>query len=364
MELLREYGFWAAGWRWAASEPGCGGPVRAWCCGPHSLPTARSEDRIAAALADWNSWLETLRATFDALDRETSGLPASSRIERAAARLLSMVIARTSCEDAWYQTYETTLSWYIDRLAPCENAAHWLPRVIGGRFESWVAPTSDLSARVCADVGTAVRAARSTDDALALWLDLRSRATWRHERLHPSTTVAFDGHLAYVERCDAGRDPVRAERMRDALAQIRHAALRGEPLAWSMLAHCQRTVLGLAADAPFRRGDAYAKGGNERYALSDHTQRDFERCLAEANDAATPPVDAAARVYLDVCFFHPFDDGNARAARLALDYVLTRAGLALHVAEPVFAISRWADDVYCVPALTVLLDRLVGTRRT
>jgi Fic family protein len=70
-------------------------------------------------------------------------------------------------------------------------------------------------------------------------------------------------------------------------------------------------------------------------------------------------LDAAARVYLDVCFFHPFDDGNARAARLALDCVLTRAGLAIHVAEPIFAIPRWADD-NCAGALIVLLDRLVG----
>jgi Fic/DOC family len=30
-----------------------------------------------------------------------------------------------------------------------------------------------------------------------------------------------------------------------------------------------------------------------------------------------------ARVPFDVCFYHPFPDGNARAARLALDHVLT-----------------------------------------
>jgi hypothetical protein len=29
--LLDEYGAWAAGWYWAANEPGCGGPVRGWC---------------------------------------------------------------------------------------------------------------------------------------------------------------------------------------------------------------------------------------------------------------------------------------------------------------------------------------------
>jgi hypothetical protein len=30
--LLSAFGFWAAGWRWSASEPGGGGPVRGWCC--------------------------------------------------------------------------------------------------------------------------------------------------------------------------------------------------------------------------------------------------------------------------------------------------------------------------------------------
>src|SRR5262249_24963643 len=102
--------------------------------------------------------------------------------------------------------------------------------------------------------------------------------------------------------------------------------------------------------------------GRERYGLSDHALRDFERCLAEANEAGAFVLHAAALVYLDVCFFHPFEDGNARAARLALDYVLTRAGLALHVAEPVFAIPRWADDEYCVVSLAALLDRFVGQR--
>ncbi|MET7621918.1 hypothetical protein [Streptomyces sp. NPDC005408] len=33
--------------------------------------------------------------------------------------------------------------------------------------------------------------------------------------------------------------------------------------------------------------------------------------------------------YLDVCFFHPFGDGNARSAFLALIFVLDREGVAL-----------------------------------
>ena len=90
--------------------------------------------------------------------------------------------------------------------------------------------------------------------------------------------------------------------------------------------------------------------------------RHVERCLAEAGDRAVPPQLRAARVYLDLCFFHPFDDGNARAARLALDHVLTGAGLALHVAEPLFIFSCRADNPSVFWHLSYLLERLVGTR--
>jgi prophage maintenance system killer protein len=34
-------------------------------------------------------------------------------------------------------------------------------------------------------------------------------------------------------------------------------------------------------------------------------------------------------IYLDVCFFHPFDDGNARSAFLAALFVLVREGIVL-----------------------------------
>ena len=70
----------------------------------------------------------------------------------------------------------------------------------------------------------------------------------------------------------------------------------------------------------------------------------------------------AARAYLDVCFFHPVDDGNARAARLALDHILTSAGCALHAAEPVFVVSRGADDPRGAWALARVLDQLIGPR--
>jgi hypothetical protein len=53
-------------------------------------------------------------------------------------------------------------------------------------------------------------------------------------------------------------------------------------------------------------------------------------------------------------------DGNARAARLALDHVLTRAGLWLRADEPVFTVSRSATDARGARALVRVLGELVG----
>jgi fido (protein-threonine AMPylation protein) len=69
--------------------------------------------------------------------------------------------------------------------------------------------------------------------------------------------------------------------------------------------------------------------GRQRYAYSDELPQAFKACLAEATDPAVPLPSRAARVYLDVPFFHPFADGNSRSAALALYFVLARDGVVL-----------------------------------
>jgi hypothetical protein len=150
--------------------------------------------------------------------------------------------------------------------------------------------------------------------------------------------------------------------MRDALARARAAAEAGEPLSMSLLKSWQRVVLGRDHDPPFRTTDAFAKLGRERYAIGPGVAEAFEVCLNEANAGTPHAAGRAARVYLDLCFFHPFDDGNARAARLALDYVITRAGLALVTAEPVFSFARWADDEPGASNLSFLIARMIAVR--
>ena len=67
----------------------------------------------------------------------------------------------------------------------------------------------------------------------------------------------------------------------------------------------------------------------------------------------------AARAYLDVCFFHPFDDGNSRMARLLLDFVLTRDGMCLSQCEPLFNLPRPVDDMKGHAVFVEVLSQLL-----
>jgi len=50
-------------------------------------------------------------------------------------------------------------------------------------------------------------------------------------------------------------------------------------------------------------------------------------------------------VYLDVVFWHPFDDGNTRAARLAVAWLDAYHGLGFADLVPVFSTPRIAGEV-------------------
>ncbi|MGW1504415.1 Fic family protein [Streptomyces mirabilis] len=108
----------------------------------------------------------------------------------------------------------------------------------------------------------------------------------------------------------------------------------------------------------FRTMPAFAKGGRERYGLAPDTHARFVHCLAESASPDLPLPSRAARSYLDVLFFHPFEDGNARAAMLALAFALGREGVSLDQVHPLQAI-RWADDAEGAADLAVLLGVLI-----
>ena len=72
--------------------------------------------------------------------------------------------------------------------------------------------------------------------------------------------------------------------------------------------------------------------------------------------APLPLTVRAARACLDVCFFHPFDDGNARSAFLALVYVLAREGVTLDSVGLLRRVTFRADHPRDAVALTDYID--------
>ena len=369
-ELIGAFGAWVAGWRWAASEPGGGGPVRGWCCAGDSVfrkgdrSATDSIERVVAAVMEWRAFLVELAERFDVLREETASRRDAEVVERVAARLLPVVVERTGAEDAWYATFAQVLSWYLEAAGLEDDAVREaVNTVVSGRFESWIAPGEALAASVSAELGRAVQGAAGdagkSVDALAGWLAIRSKLLASPRSLVPEAPVRLDGHRRFIDGPERRRDPERAARMTLALDACRLSASRDEPLTFERLAAWQAFALGEPSVA-FRTMDAYAKRGRERYVLRSDTRVRFDAALAEASDSTVACVVRAARAYLDVCFFHPFADGNARAARLALDHVLTRGGLGLHGAEPLFVVARSSLDPGGAMSFVYVVDYLSG----
>ncbi|MEU6299696.1 Fic family protein [Streptomyces erythrochromogenes] len=194
-------------------------------------------------------------------------------------------------------------------------------------------------------------------DSLSVWLRVRREADWRGATALQPIPPDRDGFRSWCEGPVRRRDPVRAERLLAAHALAREDAALRKPLDFALLARWQCEVLA-APEAPFRASDAYAKGGCERYGLTPRTRADFDACLREATtDPDVPLASRAARAYLDVAFFHPFADGNARAALLTLVHVLAREDVVLPEVGPLRT-TRYADD----PAGAADLAALIGVR--
>ncbi|MFE6871273.1 Fic family protein [Kitasatospora sp. NPDC057692] len=193
-------------------------------------------------------------------------------------------------------------------------------------------------------------------DSLSAWLRVRREVDWQRAPALRRAAPDRDGFRSWCEGPVRRRDPLRAERLLAAHARAREDAVRRTPLNFALLAGWQREVLAVER-APFRAGDAWAKAGRERYGLTPHTRADFDSCLYEATDPAVPPAARAARAYLDVAFFHPFDDGNARAALLLLVHVLAREDIVLPEVGPLQT-TRYADDPAGAADLAVLIGVL------
>ncbi|GAA1510200.1 hypothetical protein GCM10009827_025490 [Dactylosporangium maewongense] len=223
-------------------------------------------------------------------------------------------------------------------------------------------------------------------DHLLDWIRVREEVRWAEvARPFPGPVRgARDGVADHVRTTVAHRDPHRARRLLDAL----HRARTATELSLEVLAGWQAVVLGGTnsrtdsgtdsgagsrtdrgagsgtgsgtGTARFRTGTAHAKRGRDRYGLHTDTEPRFRACLADATDPSVPLSARAARVYLDVAFFHPFEDGNARAAMLCLYHILHRGQVTLDLAAPLLRITRRADDPAGAADLVRLVDILIA----
>ncbi|MFJ8747274.1 Fic family protein [Embleya sp. NPDC127516] len=200
-----------------------------------------------------------------------------------------------------------------------------------------------------------------SDDAPATWRRVREQVDWSSAATAAPVPLlpVVDGLAAWFDGPVRHRDPDRADRLIAAMTLSRAAAGRGEPLTPALLDDWQKLVLG-TLDVRLRQGDAFAKGGRERYGLTPHTWRDFAACLHQSGAPSVPLSARAARAYLDIAFFHPYPDGNARLALLVLAYVLEVEGVRLDEVGPLQT-TRYADDPAGAVDLAALVSVLIHT---
>ncbi|WP_340383681.1 Fic family protein [Streptomyces sp. SS7] len=134
-------------------------------------------------------------------------------------------------------------------------------------------------------------------------------------------------------------------------------------LDFELLRGWQRHVLGTPELPDLRSLPAFAEKGRERYGVGPDTRARLDACRAESaasGDRPLPLTARAARACLDVCFFHPFDDGNARSAFLTLVFVLAREGISLDRVALLRRVSFRAD----APEDGLILARSIDTHLT
>ncbi|MFI9611953.1 Fic family protein [Streptomyces sp. NPDC052023] len=378
--LAEHYGRWTVGWRWAHDEGDFdGGPVGNWCCPRDSITTPEETlAAVVAALCEWRGWLESLAAWFDAYPLDLTEVE-DQRIlwERAARNLILQVTGRTGCGSGWHGHCRQVLTWFLSRWGVAPDLAQELvDEAVGGRFQSWTGPdpvvVEDVAERLALSLrpDDGARSAGPVPDHLHRWLAVRATVPWHNapdgggdEPVAPSG----DGAAEDIRAFDGALDPARARGLLVALDLLRADAARGALLDFEVLQRWQQHVLGTPQPPPFRDLPAFAKHGRERYGISPDTRAQLDACLAESarhTERPLPLTARAARAYLDVCFFHPFDDGNARSAFLALLFVLAREGVALDGVSLLRRVTFQADEPQDALILTRYIDlHLTETRR-
>jgi prophage maintenance system killer protein len=111
----------------------------------------------------------------------------------------------------------------------------------------------------------------------------------------------------------------------EAFGLIQRFASVNKGISFALMQEVQRSVL-QCSEAEFRKHTAYTSVRPERYAYFTGIEDLFTRKVKQDDEDDLHPLLKAARLYLDLIFFHPFNDGNARAAMLWLAFSCLRAG--------------------------------------
>lgn len=379
--LVEHYGLWAAGWRWAHDEGDVGGgPVGSWCCPRDSMAVPHETlARVTAALCEWRGWLEDLARWFERYPLDLAAVQ-DQRIwwESSARNLILQVVDRTGCGSGWHGHCGQVLRWFLSRWQVEPGLAPSLvDQAIGGRFRSWTSPDAglvdDIAERLSLSLGPQdeARSPEPAPDHVRRWLTVRETVPWEqlpNQGSYAPVSPARDGAVQDIRGFDAAVDPARAQGLLAALDLARADAARGATLDFELLRGWQQHVLGTPQPPPFRSLPAFAKEGRERYGIGPDTRARLDDCLGQSapgGDSPLPVTARAARAHLDVCFFHPFDDGNARAAFLTLVFVLAREDIALDDVSLLRRISFRADDPQEALSLARYIDgHLAEGRRT
>ncbi|WP_329127377.1 Fic family protein [Streptomyces sp. NBC_01465] len=372
--LVQYYGGWTVGWRWSHDEGDFdGGPVGSWCCPRDSITTSEETlVRVEAALREWREWLEYLADWFEAYPLDLTDIE-DQRIlwERAARNLILQVVDRTGCGSGWHGHCRQVLTWFLHRWGVAPDVARGLvDEAIGGRFHSWTGPDTvvvdDVAEQLALSLQPAdgrTRADAPTQDHLQRWLAVRESVPW-HEISDSGTDGPVvplrDGAAEDIRAFDGAIDPARAQGLLSALELLRADAARGARLDFALLSSWHQHLLGTPQPPRFRNSPAFAKGSRERYGIGPNIPARFDTCLAESASDVERPLGLtarAARAYLDVCFFHPFGDGNARSAFLTLVFILAREGVAL---DGVSLLRRITFEAH-TPQDPLILGRYINT---
>lgn len=244
-----EYGNWVELWVWSVRD---GGLVQADYSPEHSILSKdvfgyATVERVVAAFSEWWSVLNELSSAFASIREATSGFPTNRAASYAATRLLPFVLQRTNADDAWYGTFSQVLIWYLESAGYSNRQIKSaVNQVVEGRFESWIEPEESLSQITCAEIGESVALAANTKDepqakpaempdATAAWLQVRERGAAHYWLGNLPNLVNRDGHRVFIQGPERLRDPIRAQRMQEALDACRASAHRGEPLTFARL---------------------------------------------------------------------------------------------------------------------------------